>query len=255
MENIRARLPSHLERRLFALIRSANDSTTDISMFNARAHGFLPKAPIRKEKVAQTLAGPWLKRFPLSQFPDSVDFDNQSESTSSSAEEFVCSSEDLAQKLDQIDALFVQSHAENWNMIIDQLHQLKGDLLTTDSGASIISILGMINLMLLSQPQDSDSIVGKWRSLKHKVHVTLVDPHSIEKASPAVSRWRRLSRSSKSLSSSLVTAASSATESKGLSSSFTSSISNVSLDDSLDSSNRSSKNLEAEASDEKTEEV
>jgi hypothetical protein len=43
VENIRKRLPAKLERRMFALVRSANDSSSDIAIYSTRAHGFLPK--------------------------------------------------------------------------------------------------------------------------------------------------------------------------------------------------------------------
>lgn len=43
VEIIRARLLPEQERCLFSLIRSANDSASDIAIYNSRAHGFLPK--------------------------------------------------------------------------------------------------------------------------------------------------------------------------------------------------------------------
>lgn len=47
VEMIRARILPEQERFLFSLIRSANDSASDIAIYNSRAHGFLPKG---KEK-------------------------------------------------------------------------------------------------------------------------------------------------------------------------------------------------------------
>jgi len=46
VENIRHRLLPEQERRLFSLIRSANDSASDIAIYKSRAHGFLPKGMI-----------------------------------------------------------------------------------------------------------------------------------------------------------------------------------------------------------------
>jgi hypothetical protein len=43
VEVIRARLLPEQERCLLSLIRSANDSASDIAIYNSRAHGFLPK--------------------------------------------------------------------------------------------------------------------------------------------------------------------------------------------------------------------
>ena len=62
VENIRLRLLPEQEKRLVALIRSANDSISDVAIYNSRAHGFLPKAPIKKGNVLETLAPLWLAR-------------------------------------------------------------------------------------------------------------------------------------------------------------------------------------------------
>lgn len=64
VENIRSRLLPEQERLLVALIRSANDSATDVAIYNSRAHGFLPKAPIKKGKVLEALAPLWMARYP-----------------------------------------------------------------------------------------------------------------------------------------------------------------------------------------------
>lgn len=48
VETIRSRLLPEQEKRLVALIRSANDSLNDVAVYTARAHGFIPKAPIKK---------------------------------------------------------------------------------------------------------------------------------------------------------------------------------------------------------------
>ncbi len=169
VENIRRRLPYELERRLFALVRSANDSTSDIAIYNNRAHGFLPKAPIRREKVTETLAPLWLKRFPPAQFGDSVAYDNADESESTTSEELACSAQDIAHKLVEMDARFnTDNRTENWRWMHDQLHELKGDILTMASDASMISVLGMINLLL--GYKDSVLITEKWPKLRDRIY-------------------------------------------------------------------------------------
>ena len=98
VENIRRRLPTELERRMFCLVRSANDSTNDIAVFNARAHGFLPKAPVRREKVMETMAPLWMKRFPPAEFGDSVDVgDMEDSATTTSSEKLAWTSDDHTQ--------------------------------------------------------------------------------------------------------------------------------------------------------------
>ena len=64
VENIRLRLLPEQEKRLVALIRSANDSASDVAIYNSRAHGFLPKAPIKKGNVLEALAPLWIARYP-----------------------------------------------------------------------------------------------------------------------------------------------------------------------------------------------
>jgi len=175
VESIRNRLPHELERRVLAVVRSANDSSSDISLFCTRAHGFLPKAPIRREKVNDVLAPLWLKRFPLSEFGDSVRFDADDTMSVPSDSELACSPEDIAQKLMDIESLFQKDvHFTAWRTIHDQLHMLKGDLLTLNSGASMISVLGTINLMLLGHSQDPGVKTEKWHNLRDRIHVDVI---------------------------------------------------------------------------------
>ena len=61
---MRRRLLPDQERRILTLIRSANDSASDVSIYNSRAHGYLPKVPVKKDMVLEVLAPLWLTRFP-----------------------------------------------------------------------------------------------------------------------------------------------------------------------------------------------
>ena len=54
--------PRH-ESRILALVRSANDSTADVALYTERTHGFLPKAPMLKERVREIIAPLWAERF------------------------------------------------------------------------------------------------------------------------------------------------------------------------------------------------
>jgi len=173
VDNIRKRLPVELERRMLALVRSANDSSTDIAIFNERAHGFLPKAPIRRERVIETLAPLWMKRFPPSEFGDSAAFDMTDETISIASEELACTPYDIAQKLMYIDSLFKkEAHINDMRILHDPLHQLKGDLLTLNSDASMIPILGMTNLVLLGH-KSPDAIVDKWHALRDRIRAVI----------------------------------------------------------------------------------
>ena len=171
VDNIRNRLPKELERKMLALVRSANDSKSDIAIYNKRAHGFLPKAPIRREKVNEMLAPIWLKRFPPSEFGDSAGFDTTGETISIASEELACNPDDIAQKLIDIESLFKSNaHVTDMQIIYDQLHELKGDLLTLNYDASMISIFGMINLIFLGQQLSPEAIIDKWNVLRNRIY-------------------------------------------------------------------------------------
>jgi len=64
VSNLRSRLLPHQEKKLLAVIRSANDSTSDIAIYNSRAHGHIPKAPIRADSCLDLIAPLWVARFP-----------------------------------------------------------------------------------------------------------------------------------------------------------------------------------------------
>ena len=64
VSNLRSRLLPDQEKRLLALIRSANDSVSDIAIYNSRAHGHIPKAPVKEATCLETVAPLWMARFP-----------------------------------------------------------------------------------------------------------------------------------------------------------------------------------------------
>ncbi|KAL7524615.1 hypothetical protein ACHAXR_001381, partial [Thalassiosira sp. AJA248-18] len=165
VENIRNRLPHTLERRMFALIRSANDSSSDIAIYSERAHGFLPKAPIKRDKVVETLAPLWIKRFPPSEFGETIGLCSQDEKSVAASEDVACTTYDISQKLAQIESFFERDlHLSDLYLIHDHMHELKGDLLTLNSSASMASIIGDINVILIAQ--SSDTVVDKWHSVR-----------------------------------------------------------------------------------------
>ena len=60
---VREQLVESEEARLLTLVRSANDSKDDVDKYLERAHGFLPKGPIQKDKVLEVIEPLWLQRF------------------------------------------------------------------------------------------------------------------------------------------------------------------------------------------------
>lgn len=155
VENIRQRLLPEQERQLFALIRSANDSSSDVAIYKARAHGFLPKAPIKKANVLETLAPLWIARYPQKKTGDDdstsmsrrrSDSFSSLESSSSLNDAVATTPVEILLIVNEIDKLFsTRSILQNWEMIWDKLHALKGDLLTLQVGSKVISAVGMIN--------------------------------------------------------------------------------------------------------------
>ena len=67
VSKLRSRLLPDQEKRVLALIRSANDSARDIAIYNSRAHGHIAKEPIKKDTCIDLIARHWITRFPKMQ--------------------------------------------------------------------------------------------------------------------------------------------------------------------------------------------
>lgn len=178
VENIRSRLLPEYEAKLVALIRSANDSSSDIAIYNSRAHGFLPKAPIKKGNVLEALAPLWLARYPQQSGMDD-DQSQRSRGDSMSSTESLGSSTSLngfitstpieiIQSVREIDALFLKGTVvEDWNIIWEKLHILKGDLLTLHVGSKVISAVGMINSF--RELRSNEELVVRWNLFRENI--------------------------------------------------------------------------------------
>mmetsp|Transcript_21762 Transcript_21762/g.24958 ORF Transcript_21762/g.24958 Transcript_21762/m.24958 type:complete len:1029 (-) Transcript_21762:141-3227(-) len=51
------------DKHILTLVRSANDSTQDIDLYKTRAHGFIPKTPVKKGGVLEKIAPLWNDHF------------------------------------------------------------------------------------------------------------------------------------------------------------------------------------------------
>jgi len=67
LKDILTALPPEMERRVCALVRSANDSASDLATYLDRTHGFFPKAPMDRDRIREILAPLWAERFQNSQ--------------------------------------------------------------------------------------------------------------------------------------------------------------------------------------------
>lgn len=173
VENIRKRLPAKLERRMFALVRSANDSSSDIAIYSTRAHGFLPKAPIKRDKVLETLAPLWQGRFPPSEYGETIGFNSNDAILTAAVRavdnDIACTPYDIAQQIEYIESLFTDGkHVSDIRMIHEQMHGLKGDLLTLNSTVSVTFIIGHINLILVAQ--SPETMLERWKSVRDHVN-------------------------------------------------------------------------------------
>jgi hypothetical protein len=122
---MRRRLLPDQERQVLALIRSANDSASDVSIYTSRAHGYLPKAPVKKNQVLEVLAPLWLERFPRF-VPRTRDWSDQK-----SFDDVVVSMDDLMGLIADIDVLALLQTDElaiKWPIVWEKMHALKGDL-------------------------------------------------------------------------------------------------------------------------------
>lgn len=182
VENIRLRLLPEQEKQLVALIRSANDSSSDVAIYNSRAHGFLPKAPIKKGNVLEALAPLWIARYPQQTMVDedstsrrsrADSFSSESLESFSSLNDFIVSTPiEILQTVNEIDALFAKgSIVEHWDIIWEKLHVLKGDLLTLQVGSKVISAVGMINSF--RELTSNDELMERWNLLRELItHLT-----------------------------------------------------------------------------------
>jgi hypothetical protein len=186
VEHIRKRLSAHLEKRMFALIRSANDSSSDVALYEKRAHGFLPKAPIKKGGVLEALAPKWLNRFPPSEFEYTAD--ESTHHTVDGHSDVAASPLDIEIKMGEIDRLYSNVESDgSIHQIKDLMHELKGDLLTLNSSVSVTPMISLINLILVAQTYDM--IGEKWLALRNLVKEVL---SSLEKSFKLPSNTRGL---------------------------------------------------------------
>ena len=163
VKKLREELDPADESRLLALIRSANDSGEDVALYKSRAHGFLPKAPIQRDRVLELIEPWWAERFPSDSLACGtlIDEDNYDEGLH-------VSSEDLLKTLEVIDALCANvdevTLAARWPAIREKMHALKGDLKTMKTNARVTTVLkAMEKLKGQTLP---DELLERWKLIR-----------------------------------------------------------------------------------------
>lgn len=160
IKQIRSALDPEQESRMLALVRSANDSPQDLALYRSRAHGYMPKVPLRGLSVRETVFPLWKERFPNlgENLADSgrmsriASIENLRDLTLISPAEILAS-------LEQIDSLCVRKNdssvGDRWPVLWDKLHQLKGDLLSVNIDDKFATTTNLIeSLRGESQPAD-----------------------------------------------------------------------------------------------------
>ena len=164
------------ESRLLALVRSANDSSAEISTYLSRAHGYLLKEPIDKDGVLGKIRPWWSKRFSSWQnSQERTGSDDQSAIESEAYDPFY----DIIATLEVLDALCnvssVKSLRNRWKSIKEKLQILKGDLKSTisssSSSESLLFVLSQIDSLRLGDfPID---LAERWPLLKSQINAVV----------------------------------------------------------------------------------
>eukprot|EP00978_Attheya_sp_CCMP212_P038104 scaffold185564_cov50-Attheya_sp.AAC.1 len=167
IEQIRKRLSPEQENRVLAVVRSANDSSNDVALYNSRSHGFLPKAPISRDRVLQCVAPLWQQRFKTIITSSEGLLDTGAHSNMSNFhEEFVA---ELINTIQSIDALYENEALlpEQWVNIWEKLHALKGDMLSFMDVSNVTRIVNSISS--LRGPEVPHDFSSKWATLKSDI--------------------------------------------------------------------------------------
>ena len=164
VEKLRTQLEPQDEKRVLALVRSANDSAKDIELYLERAHGYLLKEPIKKGMFLEAVKPWWIKRF-----PDEARIFTEHEKH----EEEVVGPlpDDIRSSLDQIQSLSSNHDAgvlsRRWSVIRERLQVLKGDLKTMSSDAKVLEAVQ--DLATLQAPEVPNHYLDDWEILRQKI--------------------------------------------------------------------------------------
>ena len=173
VQKLRQQLDYGAERRLLALIRSANDSASDLELYKARAHGFLLKEPMRKGKVLDAIKPYWTRRFLLRGSRSSSSF---SQNLGDDSLLYGPSTDDIRGSLVLIDALLFTnadvSLASRWRAIREKLHALKGDLKTMKSKEALQKVEDRID-ELINCSLVPENFIGLWDDIKLQIEALL----------------------------------------------------------------------------------
>ena len=141
----------------------------DVAIYNSRAHGYLPKAPIRAESVLEVLAPLWLARFP--RFEMIVDEDKKlpAETHKFDDSEVIITMNDLMGCIDDMDSLSQldkEELEEKWSIVWEKLHALKGDLQIMPGGG-LDEAISLITS--LRSPKPPRNFAQDWQKIRSSI--------------------------------------------------------------------------------------
>jgi hypothetical protein len=149
------------EKRVLALIRSANDSKDDVALYNSRSHGFIPKGPVRKDDVLVATLPFWFERF-----KDESESEESDESDENEDDGFTTGA-DLVEMMEKVDSyLEMNDFRTSWTYVWERLLILKGDLMTVGNPNSsrVVAIVDAIES--LRGPDPPEDFPGKWTLIR-----------------------------------------------------------------------------------------
>ena len=167
VEKILSELDTASEKRLLALVRSANDSSSDIETYKSRAHGFLLKEPMKREGVLHSIRPWWLSRF-----PSNSNFEVSSKREDSDTESQVALPEEILKAVNVLRALVTEQTdvvlERRWYIVRDKLHILKGDLKSTTDSDALLPVLIEID-KLVSSSRYPASFLKRWSQIERQI--------------------------------------------------------------------------------------
>lgn len=164
VKQLREELSQEDESRILALVRSANDSSDDIALYESRAHGFLAKAPMKKDQMLELIQPWWEMRF------DSYKVAS-SDSSGEESSDVIPTREDMIRMIEIIHALCTQCDEvalpARWPAIREKIHALRGDLKTMKSGTQVASVLD--SMSKLTGDELPVELIERWKLIRSAI--------------------------------------------------------------------------------------
>ena len=169
MERCLKSMPSARRNRVLCLVRSANDSASDVAAYAERTHGFFSKTVTKKDGIMEILEPAWRARFGDMPRPEDDALKNILNCFGEdSPTESVCR-EDLKEVVSSVDELLRGRKSFRdipWSHLWSALHSLKGDIMISEN-KWFIQAAEDISAMRGSQaPSDFDE---RWAQIRQSV--------------------------------------------------------------------------------------